>query len=97
MRAYALAVATFGAALAITRLTWPFLSHTPFILFFAAVFATANWGSEGAGVVTIVLTALASSYIAPPSQASAISDISLWVFLVGAVIGNRIVRSRATL
>ena len=94
VRAYLLALLSFAAALAATRLSWPLLAHTPFILLFAAVFVTSNWGSEGAGLVTIVFAALASQYIAPPGVRPAFQDSSLIVFLVGAVAGNRIIGAR---
>ena len=94
VRAYAFAVVTCAIALASTRLSWPLLAHTPFILLFGAVFITSNWGSEGAGLVTLLLATLASPYIAPPGARPAFEDISLIVFIVGGFAGNRIIGAR---
>jgi two-component system cell cycle sensor histidine kinase/response regulator CckA len=94
VRTYGLALLSCGAALASTRLTWPLLAHTPFILLFGAVFAASNWGSEGASVVALILAALASPYIAPPAARPAFDDSSLIIFIVGGIAGNRIIGAR---
>jgi len=95
VRAYGMALVTCAAAIASTRLTWPMLAHTPFILLFSAVFVTSKWGSDGAGLVTLVLAALAAPYIAPPAARPAFEDSSLIVFIIGGIFGNRIIGSQA--
>jgi two-component system cell cycle sensor histidine kinase/response regulator CckA len=94
VRAYVMALVTFGTALASTRATWPLLANTPFILLFAAVFVTSKWGSDGAGLVTLTLAALAAPYIAPPEARPAFQDSSLVVLIVGGIVGNRIIGSQ---
>jgi two-component system, cell cycle sensor histidine kinase and response regulator CckA len=94
VRAYVMALATCAVALASTRVSWPLLAHTPFILLFSAVFVTSKWGSEGAGLVTLTLAALAAPYIAPPAARPAFQDSALLIFIVGAFVGNRIIASQ---
>ena len=94
VRPYALAVASAVIAVASSRASWPLLAHTPFILLFSAILVTSKFGSEGAGLVTLTLTALAAPYIAPPDARPAFADSSLLVFVAGALIGNRIIGSQ---
>ena len=94
VRAYVIAFATCAVALTSTRVSWPLLAHTPFILLFSAVFVTSKWGSEGAGLVTLTLAALAAPYIAPPAARPAFQDSALLIFIVGAFVGNRIIASQ---
>ena len=77
------------------RLSWPLLAHTPFILLFGAVLVTANWGSETAGFVAVVLAALASPYVAPPAARPAFEDSALVVFIIGSLVATRIIGARA--
>ena len=93
-RAYVIALATCAVALTSTRVSWPLLAHTPFILLFSAVFVTSKWGSEGAGLVTLTLAALAAPYIAPAAARPAFQDSALLIFIVGAFVGNRIIASQ---
>src|ERR1051325_3939240 len=95
VRAYLLSILVVTVAVTSTRLTWPALSHTPFILLFGAVFVTSKWGSEGAGLATLTLGALAAPYLAPPEARPAFQDSALLVFIGGAFVGNRIVASQA--
>ena len=95
VRAYALSIAAVGVALTTSRLTWPLLSHTPFIMLFGAVFVTSRFGSEGAGLVTLTLGALVAPYLSPPEARPAFQDIALLVFVGGGFIGNRIIASQA--
>src|SRR5438093_1396994 len=94
VRAYVIAVATCAVALTSTRVSWPLLANTPFILLFSAVFVTSKWGSEGAGLVTLTLAALAAPYIAPPAARPAFQDSALLIFIVGAFVGHRIIASQ---
>ena len=94
VRAYAIAVITFAVALTSTRVSWPLLAHTPFILLFTAVFVTTKWGSDGAGLVTLTLAALASPYLAPSAARPAFEDGALLIFIVGGFLGNRIIASQ---
>lgn len=95
VRAIAIAVATAVFAIGTSRLTWPMLQHTPFILLFSSVFVASKWGSDSAGLITLTLTALAAPYIAPPDARPAFEDSSLIVFILGAFAGNRIIGSQA--
>jgi PAS domain S-box-containing protein len=95
VRTYALAAAAIALASASTRLSWPVFAHTPFILLFGAALAASNWLSEGAGILAIVLAALASPYIAPPAARPAFEDSALVIFIAGALVGNRIIGARA--
>ncbi|HXD72946.1 MAG TPA: PAS domain S-box protein [Vicinamibacterales bacterium] len=95
VRAFAMALASAAIAIAATRLSWPMLARTPFIMLFSAVFITSKWGSESAGLATLTLAALASPYIAPPEARPAFQDSSLLLFIAGAFIGNRIVASQS--
>ena len=94
VRAYGLAIASMALALTSTRLTWPRLDHTPFILLFASSFAAARWGSEGAGLLSILLAALGASFMAPPDARPAFDDLSLILFILGSVIINRLIGAR---
>src|ERR1700704_1334484 len=50
VRPYALAVVATLASIAITRLTWPLFSGTPFVPLFGAVVVTTQWGNGPAGL-----------------------------------------------
>jgi PAS domain-containing protein len=94
VRAIAVALGAAAFALGTTRATWPMLSHTPFIVLFSSVFVASKWGSEGAGLITLTLTALAAPYMAPPLARPAFEDNALVLFIVGAFLGNRIIGSQ---
>jgi len=95
VRPFTIAVVAFCVTAAATRLSWPLLAHTPFILLFGAMLVASNWGSEAAGVMTIVLAALASPYIAPPAARPAFEDSALVIFIIGTLVANRIVGAHA--
>ena len=95
VRAYGIAALALAMGVTSTRLSWPLLAHTPFILIFGGVLAASNWGSEGAGVMAVVIAALASPYIAPPGARPAFEDGSLVIFILGALVANRIIAARA--
>ena len=95
VRAFALAFASVAFAITATRLSWPMLARTPFIMLFSAVFITTKWGSESAGLATLTLAALAAPYMAPPEARPAFQDSSLLLFIAGAFVGNRIIASQS--
>ena len=94
LKPYFFGVAAVACAFATTRLTWPIFAHTPFILLFGATFAVCRWGSEGAGLLAVLLVALTAGHVAPASARPAFEDTSLLVFIVGTIAMNRLIGGR---
>src|SRR4051812_47046308 len=65
LRPYVLAVGATAAAIALTRLTWPFFSPTPYAPLFAAIAVTTHWGSGRAGLLAIALAAAGAAMMFP--------------------------------
>ncbi len=65
VQAYVLAFVATAAAVALTRTTWPFFARLPFAPLFAAVYVTARWGTEWAGIVCVGLGAVGSTLAFP--------------------------------
>jgi len=61
------------------------------------VFVASKWGSEGAGLVTLVLAVLAAPCIAPTGARPAFEDSALVVFILGGIVGNRLIGSQVRL
>ncbi|HYT66558.1 MAG TPA: ATP-binding protein [Vicinamibacterales bacterium] len=89
LRAYGLAVLATAAGLALTRVTWPFFSPTPFAPVFAAVAASTHWGSGRAGLLAILLSAVGAALMFP-----AIGPVMLAAFVGVALVGNRLIAGR---
>jgi signal transduction histidine kinase/ActR/RegA family two-component response regulator len=97
-RAYALAVVLTCAALALTRVTWPFFAPTPFAPVFAAAASATHWGSPGAGLLSIGLATVGALLTFPTSGPSPWLPHTTIAFIVVALIGTRLIagRNRAT-
>ena len=93
-RAYGLAVVAALSSVAVSRLAWPWLAPTPFLLGFAAVAAATHWGSPGAGVLAIALTAAGAFLAFPTSGAEPWHPASAAVFVLAAFIGNGVIANR---
>ena len=94
LKPYGLAVVAVACGFAATRLSWPALARTPFILLFGAAFAATRWGSEGAGLLAVLLVSVTAGYSAPPAARPAFDDTSLVVFIVGSVVMTRLIGGR---
>jgi two-component system cell cycle sensor histidine kinase/response regulator CckA len=97
-RSFVLALLSTAAALAVTRLTWPFFTPTPFAPLFAAVAITTHWGSAPAGVAVIVLGTLGAAATFPTAGSHPWNPLTLPAFVLVALIGNFLIaaRNRAT-
>ena len=95
---YLLAAVSTAAAVALTRLTWPFFTPTPYAPVFAAVAATTHWGSGPAGLVAIALSAAGAAAVFPTSGPHPLNPKTLVAFALVAFVGNRLIagRNRAT-
>jgi signal transduction histidine kinase len=93
-RPYAIAVVTTLAAVAATRITWPFFSGAPFAPLFAAVAATTHWGSGSAGLVAVLLGVLGAPLAFPTDGPVPWSSYTLIGFVPVALIGTRIIAGR---
>lgn len=93
VRAFGLAVVATPLAAAVTRITWPFFSATPFVPLFGAIFVTTHWGSGPAGVAAIVIAAASLPFAFPPG-AVAWDPRVLGVFVVLAFVANRVLAGR---
>jgi signal transduction histidine kinase/CheY-like chemotaxis protein len=82
------------SSLVATRLAWPWLAQTPYVLVFAAVAAATQWGSPGAGLLTILVTTTGAALMFPTAGADAWHPTSVAVFIVSSFIGNRVIASR---
>jgi len=92
---WAVSLGSVALAIAVTRLTWPALARTPFLMLFSAIVLGARFGSEPASWVALVLAIFGSEYVAPPAyRAAAPDNASLLVFVAGAVVMNRVVVAR---
>jgi signal transduction histidine kinase len=77
-RRYGVALASFAAAFALTRLLWPMKDEGGvFILFLAAVMVSAWHGGPGPGALVALLSAAAASFtFLPPLYSFAVVDLS---------------------
>jgi two-component system cell cycle sensor histidine kinase/response regulator CckA len=85
-------VASTVAAVLVTRFTWPLFAAAPFAPIFGAVALTSQWGSERAGLLTVVLGAIGAP-IALGSN-SLRWDPRLIVFVAVGVYGAHVIASR---
>lgn len=87
MNPYFLAVLTTAAGIALTWLTWPFFSPTPFAPVFAAVAISTHWGHWRAGLLAIILAAAGAVLLFPTSGPQPWRPMTLGAFLVVSVVG----------
>ena len=85
---------TTALAVAVTRLSWPFFAGAPFAPLFGAVAATTHWGSGSAGLLVVLLGAIAAPLAFPTGGPVPWSSITLIGFVPVALIGSRIIAAR---
>jgi PAS domain S-box-containing protein len=90
---YAICFGCVLAATAVTRVTWPLFSRTPFVLFVLANFFAARYGNETGALLAIIVSAFGAS-IAPPAGAPPADPIAIIVLVSGSLFLNRIVIGR---
>jgi K+-sensing histidine kinase KdpD len=66
LRSYSMAVLFVGLATALTFLLWPYNSHAVYAVMFAAILLTARIENPRAGILAVVLGALAGTYCFVP-------------------------------
>ena len=93
-RGYLLSLGSVAVAIAVTRYTWPFFSHTPFIVLFGATFVGARFATELSSMVGIGAAAFGTAWIAPPGTPHDWGDQTVIAFLIGSFVVNRVVVSR---
>ena len=98
MNPYFLAVLTAAAGVALTRVTWPFFSPTPFAPVFAAVAISTHWGHWRAGVVAMITAAVGALLLFPTTGPQAWRPMTLVAFVVVSIVGCALIagRNRAT-
>jgi signal transduction histidine kinase len=87
------AVVAAVCSIALTRFAWPVFAPTPYAPAFGAAAAVTHWGSGGAGLVTIALTA-AGAFLAFPTNGAHAWIPQTAVYVLIAVIGNRLISAR---
>ena len=92
-RGYLIALVAVGAAIVITRLTWPFFSRTPLFLLFAATFAAARWGNEAGSLLAIVGAAFGAG-LAVPAGSTLVDESAFIMFVSGSLVANRFIIGR---
>ena len=98
MNSYFLAVLTAAAGVALTWVTWPFFSPTPFAPVFAAVAISTHWGHWRAGMVAMITAALGAVLLFPTTGPQAWRPMTLVAFAVVSIVGCALIagRNRAT-
>jgi two-component system cell cycle sensor histidine kinase/response regulator CckA len=94
VRAYGLAVATTAASVATTRFTWPLMAGTPFVALFGGVVVTTHFGTGSAGLLAILLAVCGAPFAFPVGSPPPWDPRALVVFILVAVLANRIVSGR---
>jgi len=92
--AYAFAVVTSVAAVAVTRLTWPFFAPAPFAPVFGGVAVVSHWGSGRAGLLSVALGAAGLMLVFPPVAPFGWNMPPVYVYALIGVIGNRLIAGR---
>jgi two-component system cell cycle sensor histidine kinase/response regulator CckA len=91
MRAYLLAIVTIGAAVPLTRFTWPMFAPAPFAPIFGAVALTSHFGGEAAGLLAVALGAL----LGPIALGGDLHwDPRIVLFVAVGVFGAHVIASR---
>ena len=91
---YAIALGAVIVALAVTRLTWPLFSRTPFALLLAANFVAARYGNETAALLAILISAFGAG-VAVPGDAPNTDSLAIVVLVSGSLVLNRVVVGRS--
>ena len=91
---YLLALGGVAAAIALSRLTWPYFDRTPFVLLFGAAFVASRWCTETASVLSIFLGAVGAGLMAPPGAPPAFDTPALLTFVGASLVMNRFVVGR---
>lgn len=91
---YAVAVGAVGAAIAVTRFTWPLLARAPFVLLFAAIFVGARWTTEVASLLSIAVAAMGATLMAPAGDVQRLEPWMIVMFVGVSLAANRIVVGR---
>jgi two-component system cell cycle sensor histidine kinase/response regulator CckA len=94
VRAYGLAVVAAMTSIAITRSTWPLFAGTPFVALFGAVVVATQWGSGATGLLAMALTVVGAPLAFPAGAPSPWTPRTLVIFVITAVVANRIVAGR---
>jgi len=94
VKAYGLAILIASAAVALTRLTWPFFRSAPFAPVFGAAALSAHVGSAGAGVVATLLGAAGLALLSPPGAPFGWMSPPLLVYVAIGLIGSRLIAGR---
>jgi two-component system, cell cycle sensor histidine kinase and response regulator CckA len=93
LKAYGLAVLVTSAAVALTRLTWPFFSVAPFAPLFGAVALSAHWGNSRAGIFSTAIGALGLALVFPPGPPYGWTP-ALVIYVAIALIGSYLIGGR---
>ena len=94
LRHYGFAFGSVALAVAVTRLTWPLLAQTPFILLFGATMVAARWTGERAGLVAIPLAAAGYAIFVASEFSPTFSRLGVIVFVALSFGLNRLIVSR---
>lgn len=89
---------TAAAGVALTWLTWPFFSPTPFAPVFAAVAISTHWGHWRAGMAAMITAATGAVLLFPTTGPRAWEPMTLVAFAVVSIVGCALIagRNRAT-
>jgi two-component system, cell cycle sensor histidine kinase and response regulator CckA len=96
-RPYLAAVLLSAAAVAFTRYTWPLLASAPFVAAFGMVAIVSQWGSGGAGLLTVALSALglAAAFRAGPGVPPfGWHTPPLFLYVLVGAVGSRLIDAR---
>jgi signal transduction histidine kinase len=96
-RPYVAAIVLSAAAVAFTRNTWPLLAAAPFVAAFGVVAIVSQWGSGGAGLLTVALSGvgLAATFrSAPGAPPFGWQTPSLMLYVAIGAVGSRLIDAR---
>jgi len=92
--AYGLAIVATLTSVAVTRFTWPLFAGTPFVPLFGAVIVATHWGNGWAGLAALVLAVFGATFAFPPGGPSPWEPQTLAIFVLVALLANRVVAGR---
>jgi len=93
-KSYGFAVVVTLAAVALTRLTWPFFSVAPFAPVFGAVALSAYLGNGRAGALATVLGGIGLPVVFSAASPFRVTSLPLLIFVAIALIGSRLIGGR---